>query len=751
MQTVPEKGANSHQFLDYIQESNIFKKFFDHAPVMMGIVDLEQNEIRHIVDNQTSADFFGVPLKDLPGKRSAELGVPNDRRKFWITQYRISEATSRPVKFEYYHNNKHLSATVNYIGKTEFGNSRFSYIVTDISELKVSQNDLETKVNQRTNELEKQMAQLEAVLESVSDGILVYDNNNQVVLINEAEARICGYSSPEEMKKDLSYFQTIFQICTLDGKILDPALWPVSRIMKGESLKDVQLKAKRIDTGQEWVFSFSGQPVYDSQGHQILSVCISKDITKEARTQNKLLYSEARYRHLFINNPMPMYVYNTTNKRIIDVNESALRFYRYSKEELLGLSVFDISIDGDNKQIKKDGEIAVVEIHERDLLIDGEESKLVLVNDVTHREEVERSLNETVDQLEEALKNVSDYKFALDQASILATTDANGVITYVNDKFCEISQYSRDELIGKNHRVVNSGYHSKEFFRNFWDTIKNGKVWKGEICNKAKDGSIYWVDTVIVPFLDAYGRPYQYVAVRNDVTDRKAYEKALENAVNTRDEFLSIASHELKTPLTSLKLHTQLAIRHQDKPGRISKFLEQTDKQVHRLSVLIDDMLDISRIASGKLSIQKSGVDLVHLLHSVLSRVGNVLRQSGCEIKLTLPESCFGIWDHFRIEQVVTNLLTNAAKYGAGKPVEIDLKVEGEFAVLSIKDYGIGIRFEDRERIFQRFERAISASEVSGLGLGLYISCQIIKMHGGSITVESEPGKGSTFIVCLPL
>lgn len=236
-------------------------------------------------------------------------------------------------------------------------------------------------------------------------------------------------------------------------------------------------------------------------------------------------------------------------------------------------------------------------------------------------------------------------------------------------------------------------------------------------------------------------------------------ERSLQKAIELRDEFLSIASHELNTPITSLKLQTQGLQRLLSKNGehatipreKLQKTLDTTERQVSRLSKLISNLLDVTRIGSGRMSLEPEDVDLADLIADVVDRTSDQARASGSVIKLNVSEPITGNWDRFKLEQVFLNLLTNALKFGSGKPVEVSLSSTGEKAVVSVRDQGIGIEAEDLSRIFERFERAVCASTVSGLGLGLFIAREIVETHGGMIRVESAPDEGSTFLVELPL
>ena len=232
----------------------------------------------------------------------------------------------------------------------------------------------------------------------------------------------------------------------------------------------------------------------------------------------------------------------------------------------------------------------------------------------------------------------------------------------------------------------------------------------------------------------------------------------LEDAVRMRDDFMSIVSHELKTPLNTLILEVQLRKLQLARNNfmafseeRLRQMVDKDERQVQSLIRLIDDMLDVSRIRTGKLSIQPTRVDLCHLVANVVENFAPQMEASGCALIFQRPEPVVGIWDEFRIEQVLANLLTNAMRYGAGKPVQVAVGQQGEQAWIEVQDQGIGISQKSLERIFCQFERAEGSERSAGLGLGLFIAEQIVRAHQGCIAVESEEGKGSTFRVSLPL
>ncbi|WPB77891.1 ATP-binding protein [Archangium violaceum] len=275
-------------------------------------------------------------------------------------------------------------------------------------------------------------------------------------------------------------------------------------------------------------------------------------------------------------------------------------------------------------------------------------------------------------------------------------------------------------------------------------------------------------ETHWVPLRDSEGRLAGTLGLAVDVTRRehearwraRLFSEAqearaeAERMVRLRDEFLSVASHELKTPLTSLslQLHTLLK-RARTQPGdaELAQRLEKAQRQLHKLARMMDELLDVSRLAEGRLRLELCDVDLEQLVREVMERYQEEAWRAGSRLELRAEGPVVGRWDRTKLEQVVTNLLTNALKYGPGAPVEVRVHSSGALALLEVTDHGIGIAPEDLERIFGKFERAVPVRQYGGFGLGLYIVRQLVEAMGGGVNVESTPGAGATFHLVLPL
>jgi PAS domain S-box-containing protein len=411
--------------------------------------------------------------------------------------------------------------------------------------------------------------------------------------------------------------------------------------------------------------------------------------------------------------------------------------------------------------------------------------------DITERKRGEQALRESLALSEATLKELADQKFALDQHAIVAITDVQGTIIYVNEKFCAISRYSKGELLCQNHRIVNSGHHPKEFFQQMYRTIAQGKVWNGEIKNRAKDGSIYWVDTTIVPTLGADNKPRLYVAIRTDITERKRADEEIQKLNNeverrnqaleaqaidlqvARDElelrvqkrtaeldsanrvlersnielqqFAYIASHDLQSPLRSISGFVQLLKMEYE--GKLDEqavdWIRRTIQAIDKMQTLIRDLLAYSRVDSrsrpfAQVSILDVFNDAVALLDSSIADAGG---------QVTCGDLPVVTGDRSQLVQLMQNLIGNGLKYHGDKPPRVHVSAErneNEWS-FSVHDNGIGIDPKFYERIFEIFTRLHDQNEYPGTGIGLAVCRRVANRHGGRIWVESEPGRGSTF------
>ncbi|MBS1796800.1 MAG: response regulator [Acidobacteria bacterium] len=359
------------------------------------------------------------------------------------------------------------------------------------------------------------------------------------------------------------------------------------------------------------------------------------------------------------------------------------------------------------------------------------------------------------------MKELSDIKFALDESAIVAITDQTGKITYVNDKFCEISKYTREELIGQDHRLVNSRYHPKEFIRNLWTTIAGGDVWRGEIRNRAKDGALYWVDTTIVPFLNERGKPYQYVAIRYDITEQKRIENQLLRAqrMESIGTLAGGIAHDFNNILAPVLMATEM-LQLNDFDKETKRWLGIIRENAERGADLVKQVLTFARGMEG----ERVVVQVKHIIKDLVKILKQTLPKS-ISVKHELETDLWIIQaDPTQIHQVLMNLCINARDampLGGtltlkAENVSLDENyarlhldaVAGEYVLLSVSDTGAGIPAEIQDRIFDPF---FTTKEVGkGTGLGLATAITIVKSHGGFINVYSDPGRGTKFSVYIP-
>lgn len=341
----------------------------------------------------------------------------------------------------------------------------------------------------------------------------------------------------------------------------------------------------------------------------------------------------------------------------------------------------------------------------------------------------------------DSLESLEEIRYALDQAAIVAATDHRGRITYANDKFCEISQYSRNELIGQDHRIVNSGHHPKEFMQELWRTIARGEVWRGEIRNRRKDGSFYWVDTTIVPFMDG-GKPRQYLAIRYDITARKQVEAQLREqaALAQLGQLAAVVAHEVRNPLAGLRATLQVIDRRVSEPRDRSAIAAM----IQRIDGLNDKVEDLLLYARPKPP-RRQAVDVKALMRDVVTTAQLSTGRSEVPIPVsgdTLKASA----DPDMLRAALLNLTLNACQAAPASEIEVRVTAGGSLCRIGVYDRGPGIPPEIRDRIFEPF----FTTRVNGTGLGLAIVKRLMELQDGAVELRDRDGGGTIAEVTIP-
>ena len=406
-----------------------------------------------------------------------------------------------------------------------------------------------------------------------------------------------------------------------------------------------------------------------------------------------------------------------------------------------GKKIVIMNQDATRLSISRQGKIEAMEIQQRS------KDKPDRPGKISMKKEVDSSLQECL-----------DFQGAINRSALAVRTDARGIINYVSDRVCSMSNYSRGELIGRHFGILHLEYKSSELIKNLQSTVAKGEVWQGDIKNKAKNGSDYWVYAAVVPLLDGKGKPCEYLAIGFDITDRKAVEAAQAEANRAKDEFLAIASHELRSPLSAILGWVQLARSRNFNPATTNRALEIIERNAKLQNRQIDNLLDLSRLLRGKVCLNIGRVHLPSIVESAIATLGPDASAKNIRVQTHFdPAVSYILADAERLQQVVWNLLTNAIKFtpeSAPNPVQVRTEPTASGVLIRVSDSGCGIDPKFLPHIFDYFRPAESfqTKEQHRLGLGLSIVQQLVELHGGTVWASSPGlGQGATFGVLLPI
>lgn len=452
----------------------------------------------------------------------------------------------------------------------------------------------------------------------------------------------------------------------------------------------------------------------------------------------------------------------TDEKGIITyVNEKFLEISKYEEHELIGRNHSIINSGYHSKEFfadlwntismgktwhgeicnqTKNGELYWVDTTIVPFMKKGKPYQYISIrSDITSQKQAENDLKSSIKELE-------DMYYAINQSSIVAITDNRGIIFEVNDKFTEISGYSRSELVGNTHKMVNSSYHSQEFFDNMWKTIQNRKVWKGEIRNKAKDGKYYWVDTTIVPFYKGEEKPFQFLAIRYDITERKQTEEIIhrQDKLAAVGQLAAGVAHEIRNPLTSIKGYTEYLQLDETDINR-QEYFDIILDEINRINEIIEEFLDLAKPQTLLMETK----NIVPIIRNVISLIEFDARKKHINLFFNyVQEEIYVLCDENRLKQVILNFIKNATEaISEGGEIKVTIELKEEKVHISISDTGVGIPPDQLRKLGEPF----FTTKKSGNGLGLMVSFKIIESHLGQVFVDSEINKGTIFNIVLPL
>lgn len=632
--------------------------------------------------------------------------------------------------------------------------THYDGIVYDISDFIQAEREL-VKAKEKAEESEEK---LRSYIDNAPDGVIVVDENGRYLEVNTAAEKITGYSKAELLSMSLTDIAPLPQV----GEYSDNSFSEVKET-GGSKTEGMFLHKSGI---KRW---WSVDSVKLSETRYIGFV---KDITERKKAEQKLLESEEKHRLLSENVEAILWEFTIPKNKWTHVSPQVKRILGYSPEEFTDLQFWiDHIHEGDRSWASKywAASTAKGESYEFEYRFLKKDGSLVWLRDIVQVE----LLNDLPVKMRGLMIDITERKLAEEQIRKLSTaveqspatvviTDLKGNIEYVNPKFCETTGYSVEEAMSKNPRILKSGEKPSEEYKDMWETITSGKEWRGEFHNKRKNGELYWESASISPIRNDKGMITHYLAVKEDITERKKAEDELkENEARllelnaTKDKFFSIIGHDLKNPFNAILgfsgiLMDQMKENNYDRIEEFASYIHESSK---RAMDLLLNLLEWARSQTGKMEFNPEYADIAALINKTTQLLNDSARQKAITISSALPVKTNVFVDKAMVSTILRNLISNAVKFtNPGGEIVVSAELKQNELLVAVKDKGVGIGKNNLEKLF-RIEESYSTTGTNnekGTGLGLILCKEFIEKHKGKIWAESEEGVGSQFYFTIP-
>ncbi len=718
------------------------------------VLFIRREDGRILEANQAALEAYGYAREDLLARSVRDLRADGSAGP---TAQQMAQADAGGVLFEADHRRRDgttFPVEVSSRGATVDGVRMLVSVVRDVTERRCAE-----------RALRRREAQFSGVVEGLSEGLILSTLDGELIHWNRAALALHGYESVEEVRRRLPEFQEVYEVATLEGRVLPLEEWPIPRVLRGEPVRDLELVLRRKRTGWSRVFSYGGRVVQGADGAPLAFLTVA-DVTGRHRAQAELAAERDRLA-VTLASIGDGVIATDLARRITDFNPVAAALTGWPTGEALGRPVHEVfrivheetraPVANPLDRAIDEGRTVGLANHTALLARDGLERPIadsaapirgpdgrvagaVLVfRDQTEERRAERALRQSEARLRTLAESLPQLAWS---------AGADGRLDWFNQRWRDYTgQAPGQEAWEPALHPDDSGA-----IQAMWaGAVARGSSFEVEHRLRRADGTWRWF--LRRAALLGEGAEARWFGTCTDIHDLKESQRVLRDAGKLKEDFLSMASHEFRTPLTALHLQAELLRRDLARSAapdpRAGQHLAALEAQLGRLDKLIGLLLDASRAAAGRLELERAETDLAEVAGAVVERFRLEADRLGCALALT-ARPVVGRWDPHRLDQVITNLVGNALKYGDRRPVQVEVGERDGLGLVAVRDQGVGIPPESLGRIFERFERGANTGRVKGLGLGLWIARQLVELHGGDIAVESAPGAGTCFTVTLP-